>query len=107
MGPDDSIYVADTWNHCIRKISGKEVSTIAGVSGEGGYRDGAADQALFNNPNDVDIDDHGNIYVNDRANNLIRKIDPSGAVTTVTGVENQDERVDGGIETASFNNPVS
>ena len=107
MGPDDSIYIADNKNHCIRKISGKEVSTIAGVPGERGYRDGAADQALFNNPRDVDIDDHGNIYVNDRANNLIRKIDPSGAVTTVTGVQDEDERVDGSIETASFNYPFS
>ena len=107
MGPDDSIYVADSWNNCIRKISGKEVSTIAGVPGEVGYRDGAADQALFYYPCDVDIDDHGNIYVADKDNYLIRKIDPSGTVTTVTGVQGEDERVDGSIETASFYCPFS
>ena len=107
VGPDDSIYVADCWNNCIRKISGKEVSTIAGVPGEEGHRDGAGSQALFHGPISVDIDEQGNIYVADNFNNLIRKIDPSGNITTVAGVQDEQDRVDGDIETASFYNPVS
>ena len=65
MGPDDSIYVSDCENNCIRKISGKEVSTIAGVPGEDGDLDAAANEALFCEPRDVDIDAQGNIYVVD------------------------------------------
>ena len=75
VGPDGSIYITDYGNHCIRKISGDNVSTIAGVPGSRGYRDGAGNQALFNYQSGIDIDDDGNIYVADSENCCIRKID--------------------------------
>ena len=83
------------------------MSTIAGVPGEEGHRDGAGSQALFSCPCDVDIDEQGNIYVADKDNYVIRKIDPSGNVTTVARVQSNYDIVDGDIETAAFYKPVS
>ena len=78
------------------------MSTIAGVPGSEGYRDGAGNQALFNYPTGIDIDDDGNIYVADFSNRCIRKIDPSGTVTTVAGEEGIVSRVDGNLSDATF-----
>ena len=104
VGPDDSIYVADFGNHCIRKISGKTVSTIAGVPGEDGDLDGAANEALFSCPIDVDIDAQGNIYVVD--GNGIRKIDVSGNVTTIVQ-RGENDTVDGTLEDGQLFGPQS
>jgi hypothetical protein len=54
----------------------------------------------------MDIDDNGNIYVADFGNRLIRKIDPSGNVTTVTGQQGRDVREDGSLDTATFRLPT-
>lgn len=81
-----NVYVADCGNHTIRKIdSAGTVTTIAGVAGASGYVDGDASAARFFIPADVALDDNGNLYVADQANNVIRKITPAGSVTTVAG----------------------
>ncbi len=79
------VYVADFYNHIIRKISleGK-VTTLAG-SGDAGSADGAAAAASFNFPAGVAVDKSGNVYVADANNNKIRKISPAGNVTTLAG----------------------
>jgi len=81
-----NVYVADTYNHRIRKISTNgEVSTIAGGS-TSGSRDGAAtENAQFNYPTGLALDSSGNVYVADQRNNLIRKISTNGQVSTIAG----------------------
>ncbi len=73
---DGNVYVADTLNHRIRKITSTGVvSTLAGSSS--GFRDDAGNIAQFNGPFGVAVDDDGNVYVADTDNNRIRKIEIS------------------------------
>ncbi len=81
------IYVADTENHAIRKIVGAAVSTIAGEPGVAGSNDGRG--AHFNRPIAIAVDSRGNLYVTDRGNNSVRRIAPSGLVTTIAAGFNQ------------------
>jgi sugar lactone lactonase YvrE len=79
-----TVYVADTKNHLIRKISPEGVvTTLAGTVGEPGAVDGQSTAAKFDSPSGVAVDKQGNVYVADRCNNRIRKISSTGAVTTI------------------------
>jgi len=70
-----NIYVADTNNHCIWKItSAGVVSTLAG-SGDADFADGTGTAAQFNYPHGVAVDSSGNVYVADTGNQRIRKIE--------------------------------
>lgn len=81
----DNIYVADFGNHVIRKIEPDgTVSTVAGNTTRG-FQDGEAQNAQFNLPEDLVLDDEGNIYVADYGNHRIRKINSDGTVTTIAG----------------------
>jgi sugar lactone lactonase YvrE len=81
-----TIYIADTRNNTIRKISsGGVVTTLAGTAGTEGFANGAGAAARFNEPFGVAVDDAGNVYVADASNNAIRKITADGVVTTVAG----------------------
>ncbi len=80
-----NIYVADTSHHQILRINeALEVNIIAG-SGERGFRDGAGPMAQFFEPDGIAVDSVGNVFVADKFNNSIRKIDLSGNVTTLAG----------------------
>ena len=80
-----NFYVADFMNHTIRKIDNTgNVTTLAG-SGQPGFADGFANEAMFNYPRGIDIDSEGNLYVGDSWNHRIRKITPDGNVTTYAG----------------------
>lgn len=82
-----NLYVADSGNNRIRKITGTRVSTVAGV-GAGGKQDGPALSARFSRPFGVALDSTGSIYVADRGNNRVRKIsfaDKLATVSTVAG----------------------
>ena len=107
------LYVADTGNQVLRRVdlstSANAVSTIAGVPGQYGYRDGALGQALFAQPVSVTIN-AGSLLVADRASYTIRAvdIDPSRSspqVTTVAGVPWSKGSTDGDATQAHFRAP--
>jgi uncharacterized repeat protein (TIGR01451 family) len=80
---EDVVYVSDTGNHTIRKIFNGNVTTLAGSAGAPGSVDGSGIDARFNAPGAIALDPRGNLYVCDRGNHAIRKVSPSGMVTTV------------------------
>ena len=83
-----NIYVADTGNSVIRKITANgTVSTLAGIAGVSGALDGAAATATFAIPSGVTVDAAGNVYVADTGNHKIRKISVAGIVTTIAGAD--------------------
>jgi len=80
-----NLYVADTFNHRIRKVSSKgEVSTLAGNS-DMNYADGTGNTATFATPHGIAIDAAGNLYVADSMNSRIRKVTQQGEVSTFAG----------------------
>ena len=80
-----NVYVADAFNHSIRKMTPQGVvSTLAG-NGTAGFKDGAGTAAQFNFPAGLVVDRSKNVYVADANNNRIRMIDPNGNVTTLAG----------------------
>lgn len=80
-----NVYVADTNNHLIRRITpAGEVSALAGFAGVLGTTDGTGSQARFNRPFGVVVDTNGNIYVADTGNNTIRRTGTTTAVQITT-----------------------
>ena len=101
-----ALYVADTGNHVIRRITPEGVvSTIAG-DGMAGYRDGPAAEARFNGPVGVAIDGAGRVIVADTYNDRIRAIAADGTVTTVAG-SGRRGRADGAATAAEFDTPCA
>jgi sugar lactone lactonase YvrE len=99
-----NIYVTDAGNNCIRKITpDAKVSTLAG-SGIAGFADGKGNIAEFNLPYGIAADLQGNLFVADDINNRIRKIDPTGSVTTIAGT-GAPGFIDGPGSSAQFNVP--
>jgi len=101
-----NVYIADTYNHKIRKITAAGlVSTLAG-SGAQGSDDGASAVASFNTPKSIAVDASGNLYVADSGNHKIRKITAAGVVSTLAGsIINTSGNTDGTGTAASFNSP--
>ena len=101
-----NLYVADSANHTIRKVtSGGTVTTLAGCPNELGFSDGTGSSAYFNHPEGVAVDASGNVYVADTLNHTIRKISPTGVVTTLAGTPTQYGQFDGTGNNAQFNTP--
>lgn len=101
-----TVYVADTSNGTIRKIAGGTVSTLAGTAGNWGSNDGTGAAASFFGPEGVAVDAAGNVYVADSFDDLIRMITPAGVVTTLGGVEETVNAIDGTGAVALFNTPI-
>ena len=104
-----SIYAADTGNNTIRKITpGGVVSTFAGISGSSGSVETTGTTvAVFFGPKGVALDRNGNVYVADSYNYTIRKITPSGVVTTFAGTTGASGSVDATGSNAQFSGPTA
>jgi len=97
-----NLYVADTFNHVIQKVSPDGVVTaFAGVSGLPGNVDDTGSAARLNYPIDVTIDNAGNLYVAE-GGHTIRKVTPAGAVTTLAGLAGSSGGADGTGNDARF-----
>jgi hypothetical protein len=103
-----NLYVADEFNHRIRRVSpGGAVSTLSG-DGQPGHQDGTSSIARFNYPAGLSYDPYANeLYVADRLNHCIRKINQQGFVFTVAGVAGTAGFVDAPGASARLNQPVS
>lgn len=100
-----NVYVADTYNNLIRKVTpAGVVSTFAG-SGQAGSTNGTGTAASFNEPWGIAIDTSGNLYVADYSGNKIRKITPAGVVSTLAGTGSSGS-TDGSGTAASFSSPA-
>lgn len=100
---NNGVYVGDRFNHRIRKIYGNAlVATYAGT-GVIGAGNGPALAATFNDPQGIDRDGRGTIFVADAGNSLIRAISPEGIVSTLAG--SAQGFLDGSATTARFNRP--
>jgi sugar lactone lactonase YvrE len=101
-----NVYVADSGNNNIREVSpGGSTRTLAGAAGAAGNVDGSGTSALFNLPQGIAVDSSGNVYVSDTNNSTIRKVTPSGVVTTIAGAAGQTGGSDGTGSSARFNYP--
>jgi len=122
-----NVYLADTFNHRIRKMTfpnglipnGGVVTTFAGDGymadgfGQGRYANGVGTAASFNRPTGIAIDLYGNLYIADWGNHRIRKVTPGGVVTTFAGdgyesnIFGEGRWLDGVGTAASFNRPYA
>jgi len=98
-----NLYIADTDNHRIRKISGTTITTVAGdgeqiFSGDGG----AAIAAGIDSPNGVAVDAAGKIYIADTHNQRIRVVDLAGNISTLAGNGSKSYGGDGGASTSAL-----
>ena len=104
---DGNVYVADSGNDTIRRITpAGDVTTLAGQAGSPGSADGTGGAAKLDNPVGVACDPSGNVYVADCYNQTIRKITPAGAVTTLAGAAGQASYADGTVSEARFHYPM-
>ena len=122
VSPGGDLYVADSGNHCIRKIRPDgTVSTLAGNLGSGndistdygaGYvvvprqLDGVGNAARFNSPSGIAYAALGYLYVSDTGNHIIRRVDLNGTVTTLAGKAGVWGSTDGSGAAALFNAPL-
>lgn len=99
IDPQENLYIADRGNNRIRMIDKQGIITTVAGDGMHSYSGdyGPATQASLAFPTDVVKDDAGNIFITDRNNNRIRKVDPVGIITTFMGTGQSDFNGDGEI----------
>ncbi|MDP2673555.1 MAG: RHS repeat-associated core domain-containing protein [Dehalococcoidia bacterium] len=109
VGADGSLYIADSFNHRIRRVGTDGIiSTVAGNGTNGFSGDGGpATQAALWFPHDVAVGADGSLYIADNGNSRIRRVGTDGIITTVAGNGTFGFGGDGGPATqAAFNSPV-
>jgi sugar lactone lactonase YvrE len=104
---DEVLYVTDTGNDAIRTISyGGQVGTLAGGTLRGLFQDGTGAAAGFNGPTGLAVDGQGTAFVADSGNQVIRRVDTGGRVTTLAGQPGQAGSADGTGAAAQFHGPM-
>ena len=102
VAPSGNIYIADTQNHRIRMVSNGKIYTVAGNGLPGFAGDGdLAVNAELNRPFAIALDNAGNLYIADSGNFRIRRVSPSGVITTIAGNGHSGYSGDGGPATAA------
>ncbi len=105
--PEGVLYVADTGNHTLRRVTADgQVTTLAGLAGSQGSKDGQGSAARFRGPRGLAWDRTGFLYVADTENHTIRRVATNGNVTVWAGKAGEAGAVDGPIATARFNRPT-
>jgi len=101
------LYIADTGNHRIRRVTAGVITTIAGTGTAGFSGDGeSAVSAMLDNPMDVKVDSRGNVYIADTGNHRVRRIDSAGVITTLGGNGDPGAGADyTAASESSFNSP--
>lgn len=98
-----NLYIADTGNDTIRKLTPSAVvTTIAGQAGVPGNLDGNGTNATFKTPTGIGVDSSGSLFVSDQVNRTIRKITPAGAVSVFAGTQSVQGTNDGLGTNAQF-----
>jgi len=105
MDGGGNLYLADTVNNSIRKIT-PDGTTTTFAGGQAGSADGNGTNASFRSPVGVVVDANGNLYVADQSNNTIRKITPDGTVSTLAGFPGSKGGVDDSGTNARFTHPA-
>jgi hypothetical protein len=101
-----TVYVADFFNHTVRKVTAAGVvTTLAGLAGTSGSEDGTGSEARFHYPAGVAVDAVGTVYVADYGNSTIRKVTAAGVVTTLAGLAGYPGSIDATGSAARFSFP--
>ena len=103
-----NLYIADSYNSCVRKVSDGVITTVAGIGTDGGFSgdNGPATSARLYIPRGVAVDSAGDLYIADSENNRVRKVS-NGVIITVAGSGTAGFSGDGGPATsAQLNVPV-
>lgn len=103
VATNGSLYVADAGNHRVRKIDASgTITTVAGTGRKGFSGDGGrAVRAKLNQPSDIALDAHGNLYLADRGNHRVRLVTATGTILTVAGTGARGIGGDGGLPTGA------
>ncbi|HEY6161373.1 MAG TPA: T9SS type A sorting domain-containing protein [Bacteroidia bacterium] len=94
-----NVYISDGLNNCVRKVDVNNIITTFAGTGSGGYTGdgGPADQARLYSPQGISMDQDGNLFIVDRNNHVIRKVDASGMISTYAGTGVSGFSGDGGF----------
>jgi hypothetical protein len=110
LDADGNLFVADTFNHRIRRIDAETgiITTVAGTGGDGGFSgdDGPAEEADLRLPRGVDVAPDGRLYIADTFNHRIRRIEDDGTIVTVAGTDKGYSGDGGPALEAQFKGPA-
>lgn len=105
VAADGTVFVADTGNDCVRKITPAGiVSTLTDLTGDYNILDGIGDSPAFRHPTGIAVDAAGTLYLSDSGNYIVRKITAAGVVSTLAGRPRFFGEVDGTGRDAMFYN---
>ncbi|MEG9432623.1 NHL domain-containing protein [Terriglobus sp. ADX1] len=110
LQPDGTLFIADTGNHCIRRVAPDgTITTVAGIGKPGDSGDGSPSQnARLRNPSGLAIDSDNTLLIADTGNHRIRRLTSNGTIVAVAGTGKEGDSGDGGPATsATFRRPTA